>query len=569
MLSAIREIGILVSNQVVTPSSRTAGKIIAIVLNEENTAFQDVELEDFDPDKADRYLYKDRGSKGNMPAPFAQITETGKTFKKKILQWLSGCEKISNLEAVDREFIKRICQALAEKEDSILEAADKLASTLQKKDKKFLTIKLEGGKTFLGDYEIFRRAVNHFADEKTKKSCSSGSVCSVCGEIKDKVAARTSVYQFDTDDKPGFIAGGFDKVNNWRNIPVCGECRTFLAQGRRFIDSKLDFRFYGLRYCLIPRLLMANSGILEEIIFILSDSHQSVSLKERIKRRITSDENDILEFLSENKDILTLNFLFLQQQNSAERISLLIEDVFPSRLRTIFEAKDCVDSAFGEPYNFGKVRTFFSKSDEGKRNSDLNKYFLEIVDAVFRGKDINFSFLTRFHMAVIRREFVNDGYFTFKIKDAAMNTMFFDKLGLITFQEDTNMEEDTFNEVFSRFGKMLNTPEKRGIFLLGALTQLLLNKQWAARETKPFMKKLKSLRMDEKDIKGLLPAVQNKLEEYDAFDKGKRLLAAESSKYLLQAQEGWKMPVDEINFYFCCGMNLCDDIASIVYKKES
>jgi CRISPR-associated protein Csh1 len=82
------------------------------------------------------------------------------------------------------------------------------------------------------------------------------------------------------------------------------------------------------------------------------------------------------------------------------------------------------------------------------------------------------------------------------------------------------------------------------------------------------MKKLKSLKMDDRDIKALLPKVQNKLEEYDSFDKGKRLIATEASKYLLEASEGWRMSVDEINFYFACGMNMYDEIATIAYKKE-
>jgi len=73
--------------------------------------------------------------------------------------------------------------------------------------------------------------------------------------------------------------------------------------------------------------------------------------------------------------------------------------------------------------------------------------------------------------------------------------------------------------------------------------------------------------MDERDIKALLPKVQNKLEEYDSFDKGKRSIASEASKYLLEAGDGWRMPVDEINYYFCCGMNLTENIADIVYSK--
>ena len=570
MITAIKEIGAVVSTKNISSGKRIEGKILTIVLNEDNSAFQEIGMEDFDVERLNRYLYKDRASKANSPAPFAQITEPSKTFNKKIRKWLADCETMSGIENKDFEFVKKINQVLRDKEPEIIDAIiNKLANlNLPRKDKKFLTVKLEGGKKFLGTYDFFRKAVGYFANEKSKKSSASGNVCSVCGIQRDNVSGKTDVFKFYTIDKPGFIAGGFNEPLAWKNFPVCDECKALLEKGRGFIDSKLNFRFYGLSYTLIPRILTSTDDVLEEIINILSDSAQTVSLKDRIKKRITSDENEILEFLADKRDVLTLNFLFLQRQQSAERILLLIEDVFPSRIRAIFNAKNEVDNVFNEDFNFGKIRTFFSKSDEGKRESDLNKYFLEIVDAVFKGKKLDFSFLTKFHMAVIRTEFINDGYFTFRIKDAMMNTMFFEKLGLITFEEGINMEEGFFDNLFARFGKSLNAPEKRGVFLLGALTQLLLNKQWQDRSAKPFIKKLKSLKMDERDIKALLPEVQNKLEEYDSFDKGKRVIAAEMSKHLLEAGEGWKMPVDEINYYFANGMNLYDEIATIAYKKE-
>lgn len=130
------------------------------------------------------------------------------------------------------------------------------------------------------------------------------------------------------------------------------------------------------------------------------------------------------------------------------------------------------------------------------------------------------------------------------------------------------MEERIFDSFFAKYGPTFEMPLKRGLVLLGALTELLLRKQYSDREAKPFMKNLKGLKMDEKDIKGLLPKVQNKLEEYDSFEKGKRLLAKEASNYLLLAGDNWNMSVDEINFYFACGINLADELTSIIYKKE-
>mgnify|MGYP001199440356 CR=1 FL=1 len=74
--------------------------------------------------------------------------------------------------------------------------------------------------------------------------------------------------------------------------------------------------------------------------------------------------------------------------------------------------------------------------------------------------------------------------------------------------------------------------------------------------------------MNEKDIKALLPQIQNKFEDYDAFDKGKRIVAKEAANYLLQSGENWIISVDEINYYFACGMNLADEVAQIVYENK-
>lgn len=335
----------------------------------------------------------------------------------------------------------------------------------------------------------------------------------------------------------------------------------------------------GIYYYLIPKLIISNPDY-AELIDIIYDSHKRISLKERITKRITSDNEEILEILSKSKDFLTVNFLFLKGalggSRDAEKIELLIEDVCPSRIKKIFEAKDYVDRVFNNDsekgFTFGTIRTFFSKSSEGKKVKDLNKYFLEIVDSVFKGRQIDFSFLLKFYMATIRKEFINDGYFMPRVKDALMDTIFFENLGLISFEEVKDMEESIFEEVFKKYGNTFSSPVKRGIFLLGALTQKLLNIQAYKRQgAKPFMKKLKSLKMDQKDIMGLLPEVQDKLEQYDYFDTWRRL-AQESSNYLLvNAGDSWKLSIDEVNFYFACGMNLMEQVTNILYpenKKE-
>ena len=67
--------------------------------------------------------------------------------------------------------------------------------------------------------------------------------------------------------------------------------------------------------------------------------------------------------------------------------------------------------------------------------------------------------------------------------------------------------------------------------------------------------------MDEKQIKKLLPEIQNKLEEY-----GKnyyRDLESIISNYFVLSGDNWSLTNDEISFYFTLGMNL-----SNLFKKE-
>jgi len=120
---------------------------------------------------------------------------------------------------------------------------------------------------------------------------------------------------------------------------------------------------------------------------------------------------------------------------------------------------------------------------------------------------------------------------------------------------------------FSRFGDFFDSDAKKAIFLEGVLTQKLLNIQRlpevsnAQPGKEPFRPRLKGLKLDEKQVKKLLPEIQNKLEEY-----GKnyyRTLESIISKHFVSAGNGWKISNDEISFYFVLGMNL-----SYIFKTK-
>ena len=481
----------------------------------DSVKFIEVGLEDFEKSKILKYLYKKKG--GNSPnlSPTSKITEIEKTLSKKVIAWFNILKDknivISNNE---RLFLESIKKQLLLNYNLIVSEVQKYREDIPKKYGFIITLKIkeDDKQMYVGDFPIFRRLFLELSELRDESISSNNKVCSLCGEGKKLVFGNIDTYKFYTIDKRGFISGGFREEDAWKNYPVCSECKLFLEEGKKFIESNLSFKFYGLNYYLIPNFILGFNETPSEILDIFKDASKIISLKERSINSLTDDENEILDNFVNEKDYIGLNFLFLKKMNNAERILLLIEDVLPSTLMKIFDAKFYVDEIFNKEFNFGRIREFYRVSDSNNKNSDLDKYFLEITDKIFRLAKIDYYFLLRFIVKRIQEQFRKGENIHNQVISGLMVLLFLDKLDVISFREVV-MEKSYFESVFERFKPIFEDPAKRGIFLVGCLTELLLRKQYADREMKPpFLKNLKGLRMNEKDIKGLLPKIQNKLE---------------------------------------------------------
>ncbi|MCM8901268.1 TIGR02556 family CRISPR-associated protein [Caldicoprobacter algeriensis] len=584
MLVAVKEIGQLrIKQEELDPlevlvedpdSNGSYKKVIAVVLEQRADGawdFKEVGLEEYDKAKVMRYLYKSGAANGADFTPTARVSgKPSVTFDNKILGWFDILkERDLPISKEEREFLNQIKEALSKNADYIRNKVIQIREETPNKIGILVTLKFrqKSEEKYVGDFSVFKQLLLYQHDEKNQRCAAKNKVCSICGQKKDLVIGNLDTYAFYTLDKIGYITSGFKEKDAWKNFPVCRECKFALDEGKKYIENHLTFKFCGIKYNLIPKFIMGAEMIPEEVLDIFANTSKLVSLKQEAIDRITTDEDDILYYLKDIKDVIALNFLFINKTNAAERILLLIEDVFPSRIRRIFDAKYKTDAVFSNTFTFGSIRSFFAKSDPNKREYDLDGYFLDIVDRVFKGRPVSYHFLLKFIMKKVRHEFINDGYFYQAVKDGLMTIYFLQTLGLIEMEEEV-MEERVFDGLFAKYGPAFETPLKRGLFLMGALTELLLRKQYKERGAKPFMKNLKSLKMNESDFKGLLPKIQNKLEEYNAFDKGKRILAREAANYLLLAQDKWQMPLDELNFYFAAGMNMVDEVARIIYPDE-
>ncbi len=530
--------------------------------------FLGISIVPYQQDKVAKYLYKSGPSRGANFSPTTRITDPSRTYRVKILGWFRDFEKMKdNFSKEDQSFIQTLQELFKEKEEEIVRALEE-----KKAETKISCVtwrfKRDNEWFYLGDFKIFKEFFLNKVLEKEAKIASQNKVCSLCKQKKASVFLDSSIFKFFNIDKPGFITGGFIPEEAWHMFPLCAECKLSLKAGKDFLQN-LQFTFVkGMPYFLIPHFLLGQEQVKEEVLNILLEAQKRVTLSRESKRNITADETDILYFLQKAEDTISFHLLFLRKEQAAERILLLIEDVLPSRLQTIFKAKEKTDKKFeGLNYNFACLRKFFFKTDEKNKKTDLDKYFLEVIDKVFRSRTLSLSWLLQFFMHEIRKDFFktyaqNDNYrFQNSVRYALMNLGFFTNLGLLAIK--SFKEGGMFAALYEKY--QLDSALKRGLFLLGALTELLLQIQRAKRDgSMPFFKQLKGLKMNESEIKGLLPKVINKFIEYDSYGKGKHLLAEEASKNLLNSGSNWKTTLDEINFYFAAGMALASEVKEIV-----
>ncbi len=636
MIEAIREIGryaikkrgksidnplhILIDN----PKNKSTKNILFIALADKKGEFEykKIEVEEYSENKLGKYLYKKGTPRGTDITPTAMVTDLiDKTFNNKILSWFEEYREMGSDE--NNNFLVKIGNCIRKNSKDILKGLR------EKYNKENNIVSLKINEKYIGEYPVFREilvdtAKENFYSKYGKTSKSNDQICSVCNKKESEVYGFVDTYKFYTVDKPGFVSGGFQQEYAWKNYPVCWNCALILEEGRKYLGKLLNFNFYGFRYLLIPKFVRGVSDETKEKIFRIIERQKDPKFIRKEAERLTYDESEILELMSEQKNYLNMNFLFYEKSNSEFKILLYVEDVLPSRLETLFNAKKDVDKInifkkclvpiyskdkkkgkrekIGEislelnfntlPFKFqfenrliGEKETINTKEIymfQENRLVEHRKYFLDIVNKIFADKPIDYYFLMSFIIQKIRGEFIN-GYST-KISTLKgfMLLNYLNKLKILgNSKEVKKMDEDKakicnssggmsnkVNSFFNEFADFFSSEAKKAVFLEGVLVQKLLNIQRLPEVSnaqigkEPFRPRLKGLKLDEKQVKKLLPEIQNKLEEYgkNYYRETESII----SGYLVSAGNKWDMTNDEISYYFVLGMNLAD-----LFKSEN
>ena len=580
--------------------------IITVELNKkgEDVTFIRVGNDEYTSANVIPYLYRRGGSNGPDLSPTCRLTEPKKTFNGKFLRWFET--DFSNLSYMlteeEQNLLTNIKSCILSNSKQILEAITTQYLSLKKaRQSGIITIVLHdnGEKNYLGDISAFRKilrvnALANYSQKFNKTSKSKNQTCTICREKRAEVYGFVSTYNFYTVDKPGMVSGGFDQSKAWKNYPVCRNCALTLEEGKKFLEENATFRFYGFDYLLIPKSVTINVN--DEVYEPLQHYHEKgtqIRLTKDYKKLLDETEDDILDYLSGKPNTFQCNILIYAASNNEFKILRYIEGVFPSRLRELFKAKESVDQnryfkectvkvyekgkQTGEKpleFNFGSFWYFFGKQKDENKSS----YFLDIIAKVFQNEKVSYSFFLNGVVNRMRKQFAQ-GYST---KEAGMrglcSLLYLQQLCILgDYDHGDNMNENAIREiisdpkhenstqkleaVFGSFPEFFNRNSTRAAFIIGALTQLLLNIQYKERGATPFRTKLQGLRLDQRKVSALLPEIQNKFEEYSK--NYYRELEKFASEYLIQAGNDWKLSKDEVSFYFVLGMNLAS------YLKQS
>ncbi len=521
------------------------------------------------------------GGSGRYGSPTAKVVELEKTFNGKIMSFFKeGNINRFNLSEDEKSFLCTVHEELSKHKGDILKKLKEKIVQLDKKARKKVVLGLlfydeNGNKRYLGDLELFRKLFEKYLDAKLNLI---DGTCFLCGK-NDKVtiSGLSKVMFFYSIDKPGFIVGGFSPNKAYKNFALCRECLNDLQNGFKLLEDKLNFRFYGLRYWLIPNFFLKQEDLKKEVLNILLDeSRRNINMKGSIKR-ITDDEREILDIISDLHDYVSFNFLFYMKKGNGTLIKALLEDVLPSRLHTIFSAKQWIDSLpiieritvkkQIKYFDFDYIRTFF----KGTKGDTKNKEFLSVVESVFKDRPIDKKFFFNFIMMELRKAMANDNFFDLKSKEAFVSFLFLNKLKLFKEEGMDKISDSLFGKFFERFDNSFGTNLSRGLFLLGATVGILENIQMADRKSSsaPIDKKLKNLKLTEKGVLSLLPELEVKFKQYGSFGKDKQIILKEASNYLLSSGRNWKMSIGEINFYIAAGLLYRNEIKDIAEQKTN
>ena len=388
------------------------------------------------------------------------------------------------------------------------------------------------------------------------------SICHGCGKKTKVYGGVGNLLKFYTVDKHGYAPELNPKVA-WKQYALCEDCIFDLERGKRAKDDFLTWQFYGKGFWLLP----VSTGNLRNVLDRFKQFHDESSGKAH-KEGYESLEDRLLYEAANQEEAISYHFVFAQKDNQALRIKLHIEEVLPSVLKEYVNMKrefeDGVKDFVNEvPIPFKFNFNFFSSKNLKATNQKpgfTDEDFYMLVDKVFRRSPVGERYLISKAMSRITKDMAEvgeqGGLPWWSVLETLFSLELLLKWGILKREiGGVDMSGLPYEEFFKKHKDFFNHPSIRALILLGVLVQKFLDYQYSQRDSTPFLKVLKNLKLDQKDVQSIFAKLQNKMNEYNIGHWWPELREGISLNFI-EAGERWPLSPDEVGFYIAVGMAL-------------
>lgn len=540
-----------------------------------------------------KYGYRKGSSRGG---DITITTKVSETFEKKlntlknnqIRGFIEAAEKLQNKDEV--KLLTSLKDLLSNKEtyQHLQSQLQPVYDGLDKEHKKAAVFSIrfdleDGSELYVSDlktfqYILFSSGTEDKSEKYNVKSEGYDQRCSICLEQKPLLYGFASPFKYFTVDKPGMVSGFFKQENTWKNYPICSDCSLPFELGRDYISQNLQNYFYGRPFYIIPKLMFGKSeNLLGNIMRRLQEIYEVVSVAKA--QKIERSEDKIMELLAQNEDHFLINLMFFEEDSKTKaiKIKILLEEILPSRFRTLFvEVPKLINShplykhaitikkeKKDLSFHFGILKGFFDNS------------FLDLVKKVFDGKPLSKEYIFSIFMESIRTNYnksqTSDGFVeptSWTILKAHLVLRYFQHLQLIQYQKyiymdtfDSNKTQgkSTFN--YKKFKDFVTNNHdffdadlKVGVFGLGILVKYTMNIQYKHLGSTPFEKKLKGYDLSLNDLSKIYTEALDKMRQYSASGHYQELREQVLPKFLLNKHNAEKISKNELSIYFVAGL---------------
>lgn len=571
-------------------------------------SFKNIDPQNVSSQNFQKYAYRKGSARGGDITFTTKFGDIEKKLRTLVEQQLKGVVSRLSSSALTDEFnIFNAVYRFLRQKDNYEQVKQELAvfyEGLPKEDKTASGLSLmfiiDGEERYLSDFQIIQQILSASGTEEKSekygvKSEGLDGICSVCLQIKPKLHGFASPFKYATVDKPGTVSGFFRQENNWKNYPICTDCSLEFELGRTYVMNNLSSYFYKKAYYTIPKTILSNdTQNLQKAVGRLKELYTDFSKGQKIKFQEDGLQKMIAQ---EAKDYFNLNLLFYEENptTKAIKIKLMLEEIVPSRFRTLFVDvpnkinnqalykkaiyldKTPVDLTF----SFGILNLFFEDN------------FYECIQKVFMIQPISEDTLyIKFNRVI--SNYYNKGFSLYPvILKAHLTISYLQELNIIPKQY-FNMED---NEIITKqiekplykkytfdadrinaflknqthfFGT--NSEARKGVFLVGAMVKILLEAQSdELNGSTPFEKKLKGYNINTNDLKTIYREAYGKLKVYkekEFYYYPEKLMDFVDKYFNLNVEAIEKMSVNKVSFFFISGMQLINELKALKIENK-